>query len=129
MSKADLFVKPNPQPQLPATFIPSGIDSVIWFDCPVEECLRRADGRRFWNDLTYHVDDRQPPTNAAPLCEMLRPLSDDSNMVNTLADRYIAFDQTTNSLKRWLNKFGDEEADRNLLYVVDANQSVDKIRA
>ena len=26
--------------------IKSGLDAVIWFNCPLKECQRRADGRR-----------------------------------------------------------------------------------
>jgi len=46
------------------TLIPSGLDMVMWFDCPVKECLRRADGRRFDSEapnMHYHVEDNVPP--------------------------------------------------------------------
>lgn len=92
---AGLLVKPNPKPEPPKTLIPSGLDLVLWFDCPIAECLRRADGRRFdadTPDMCYHVEDKVPPSTHAPLCERLLPLSEDNNCVNTLADRFVAFD-------------------------------------
>jgi hypothetical protein len=92
---AELLVKPNPKPAPPKTLIPSGLDLVLWFDCPVAECLRRADGRRFDSDAPencYHVEDRVPPSMQAPLCERLLPLSEDNNCVNSLVDRYVSFD-------------------------------------
>lgn len=39
-------MKPTEKPIPPKTLIPSGIDSVIWFECSRDECLRRALGRR-----------------------------------------------------------------------------------
>jgi len=43
---AQLLVKPTEKPIPQKTLIPSGIDSIIWFECPRDECLRRALGRR-----------------------------------------------------------------------------------
>lgn len=43
---AYLLVQPNAKEEPPKTLIPSGLDAVLWFDCPIRECLRRADGRR-----------------------------------------------------------------------------------
>lgn len=43
---AQLLVKPTEKPIPPKTLIQSGIDSIIWFECPRDECLRRALGRR-----------------------------------------------------------------------------------
>ena len=40
-------MKPHPVEEPPKTLIPSGLDAVIWVDAPINECLRRADGRRF----------------------------------------------------------------------------------
>ena len=45
--EALLLVQPHPVDPPPKTLIKSGIDAVIWFDTPVNECLRRSDGRRF----------------------------------------------------------------------------------
>jgi len=42
-----LLVQPHPQTEVAKTLISSGLDAVIWFDCPIQECLRRSDGRRF----------------------------------------------------------------------------------
>ena len=101
-----MLIKPNPKEEAPVTLIPSGLDMVLWFDCSVKECLRRADGRRydsFAPQSEYHVEDIVPPCTEAPLCERLLALSEDNNCVNSLTDRFVAFDQTTNSLKRWFN--------------------------
>ena len=42
----------------------SGLDAVVWFNCPLQECQRRADGRRFDVEemgksvqTFYHVND------------------------------------------------------------------------
>lgn len=88
-------MRPNPKEEPPVTLIPSGLDAVLWLDCPIAECLRRADGRRFDSDAPedrYHVEDARPPATQAPLCERLLPLSEDDNCVNTVADRAVAFD-------------------------------------
>ena len=64
--EALLLVQPHPVAEPPKTLIPSGLDAVIWFDAPVDECLRRADGRRFDQESPqdhYHVFDRRPPTD------------------------------------------------------------------
>lgn len=131
-TSAELLVKPNPKPEPPKTLIPSGLDLVLWFDCPIAECLRRADGRRFDADtpeMAFHVEDKVPPSTHAPLCERLLPLSEDNNCVNTLADRFVAFDQTTNSMKKWFKQFGDEGQNRVLLQMVQAKQSKQEISA
>ena len=75
------------------TLTKSGLDAVVWFDLPISECLRRSDGRRFDSaDMAnYHIFDRRPPTDQAPLCERLLPLSEDHNSVQGLADRFGAF--------------------------------------
>ena len=124
MKDAELLVQPNPKTQPPVTLIPSGLDAVLWFDCPIEECLRRADGRRFDSEhpeSPYHLEDNVPPVTTAPLCERLMPLSEDNNCVNTQVDRFVAFDQTTNSMQRWFKKFGDEDRARVLLQVINAD--------
>ena len=64
--EALLLVQPHPVAEPPKTLISSGLDAVIWFDAPVDECLRRADGRRFDQESPqdhYHVFDRRPPTD------------------------------------------------------------------
>jgi hypothetical protein len=99
LNDAILLVQPNFKEVPPTTLIPSGLDAVIWFDCSISECLRRADGRRF--DIAddsetpeiYHVDDKKPPTNQAPKCERLDHIKDDANATGSLIDRYVSFDQ------------------------------------
>jgi len=91
-----LLVKPHEKEAPPKQLLPSGIDAVIWFDCQTQECLRRADGRRIDADIdvnakVFHIEDVPPPTTEAPLCERLEPLSDDSNSVASLVDRFLAF--------------------------------------
>jgi len=79
--------------------IPSGLDAVLWFNCPINECLRRADGRYYdraaedEDFFMYHVEDVQPPIDQAPLCERLQQQIRDNNAMSTLMDRFIAFDQ------------------------------------
>lgn len=96
-----LLVQPSPESDMAKTLIPSGLDAVIWLDCPARECLRRSDGRR-WDSadpsMRYHVFDMLPPDDQAPLCERLLPLSEDNNSVQGLPDRFVAFDQNTNSM-------------------------------
>lgn len=103
---------------------------MIWLDLPVQESLRRSDGRRFDSanpDEHYHVFDNLPPCDQAPLCERLLPLSEDNNLVSGLPDRFIAFDQNKNALNRWLSNFGDEHRQRSLLSVFDAKQETQSI--
>lgn len=126
-----LLIEPHAQPETPKTLIHSGLDAVVWFDCSTEECLRRSDGRRFDSaDLAnhYHVFDVKPPTDQAPLCERLLPLSEDNNQVQGLPDRFLAFDQQYKSLQRWLKHFGDESMDRVLLTVLKAGDTVAEVK-
>lgn len=130
IAEAQLLVQPSPQQQQPVTLIPSGLDAVIWFDLPIEECLRRSDGRRF--DLQdpqqhYYLYDMQQPTDATPLCERLLPLSEDNNAVQGLPDRFVAFDQITTSMQRWLKTFGDEESNRILFTFLNAAQQNNEV--
>lgn len=92
--------------------IRSGLDCVVWFNCSIEECLRRADGRRVDSAETgpkrtdYHVDDRPPTFDKSPLCERLIHVEDDQNSTAGLIDRFVSFDQASKSLKAWFYKFG-----------------------
>lgn len=102
--------------------IRSGLDAIVWFNCPLKECQRRADGRRIDNEeigkseqTFYHVDDKQPPSDTAPLCERLEQIDEDWNHTSSLVDRVVSFDMQENSLKRWLKGFGVEERQYNLL--------------
>ena len=81
--------------------IPSALDAVLWFDCPIKESLRRAIGRRVEQgegdssvigNQIYHVEDVMPPTNQAPLCERLEQLLEDKNSVASLTDRFVSYD-------------------------------------
>lgn len=75
----------------------------------------------------FHIEDVPPPTTEAPLCERLEPLSEDSNSVASLVDRFLAFNQQTNSLKRWLEMFGVEQKNRQLIQTIDANSSKQEV--
>ena len=101
MEEAYLLVQPSAKEQPPKTLIKSGLDAVIWFNCPNKECQRRADGRRVDTDeldkkdqpvTFYHVDDALPPTDTANLCERLEPIDEDSNHASTLIDTIVSFD-------------------------------------
>ncbi len=85
--------------------IKSGIDGVMWFECGLENTLRRAVGRRFdqTNEKMYHIQLEQPPTTNAPLCERLVPMDEESNSEATLIDRWVAFDAHSRSMENWLS--------------------------
>ena len=109
--------------------IRSGLDAVIWFKCPLEECQRRAEGRRLdveemgkSQQTFYHVNDAVPPTAEAPLCERLEPIDEECNHTSTLVDRVVSFDLQEKSLSDWLTHFGVEGRAYNLLQEVDAAQ-------
>lgn len=108
--------------------IKSGLDAVVWFNCPLKECQRRADGRRLdveeigkSNQTFYHVNDVLPPSNEAPLCERLEPIDEDSNHTSSLVDKVVSFDQTETSMRKWLNCFGVQDRQYSLLQEIDAN--------
>lgn len=123
MEEAFLLVQPTAKEEPPKMLIRSGLDAVIWFNCPIKECQRRADGRRvdvqeLDSDQAvtfYHVDDAEPPTDAANLCERLEPIDEDSNHASALVDRVVSFDQQERSLRKWLTDFGVEERQYTLL--------------
>ena len=70
----------------------------------------------------YHVDDAQPPSDAANLCERLEPIDEDSNHASALVDRVVSFDLQERALRRWLNDFGVEERQYGLLQDIDADK-------
>ena len=99
MEEAFLLVQPTGKEEPPQVLIRSGLDAVIWFNCPLRECQRRADGRRLdveelgnENKTFYHVNDQVPPMDCAPLCERLEPIDEDRNHTSALVDRVVSFD-------------------------------------
>ena len=127
MEEAFLLVQPTAKEAPPKMLIRSGLDAVIWFQCPLEECQRRAEGRRLdveemgkSQQTFYHVDDVVPPTAEAPLCERLEPIDEECNHTSTLVDRVVSFDLQEKSLSDWLTHFGVEGRAYNLLQEVDA---------
>ena len=124
MEEAFLLVQPSGKEEPPKTLIKSGLDAVIWFDCPLKECQRRADGRRVDVEefgrpeqpvTFYHVQDAPPVTNTANLCERLENIDEDSNHTSVLVDRVVSFDLQERSLHKWLSSFGVEERQYSLL--------------
>jgi len=134
MEEAFLLVKPTGKELPPKTLIRSGLDAVIWFDCPLKECQRRADGRRIDCDeigksetTFYHVNDRVPVTNCAPLCERLEPMDEDWDHSSSLVDRVVSFDMQEMSLRKWLHAFGVEERQYCLLQSVNGNATKESV--
>ena len=100
------LIQPNEKEAPPKTLIPSGLDAVLWFNCEIRECLRRADGRYTCpqddeDPIMYHIEDKLPSTKENALCERLEPLSEEHCSVASLVDRFVSFDQTTNNMRRW----------------------------
>ena len=133
MEEAFLLVQPNAKEVPPKCMIPSGLDAILWFDCEQDECQRRADGRRVDRDAEpetreiYNVTTLVPPTNQAPLCERLEAVTEEFNHSSLIVDKICSFNQQTNSLKRWLEKFGDEDKQRPLLHMIDATVDEKKV--
>ena len=69
MEEAFLLVQPNAKEVPPKCMIPSGLDAILWFDCPQDEVQRRADGRRVDRDANpetreiYNVTTVVPPVH------------------------------------------------------------------
>ena len=126
---AQLLVKPTEKPEPPKTLIPSGIDAVIWFRCSRDECLRRALGRRIdsQSNIIYHIQDNPPSIEKSPLCEIIEPIDDESESMACLVDRWVAFDQTSSGLEKWLAQFGDEATNTNLLARIEASGDINSV--
>lgn len=134
MEEAFQIVQPTAKEEPPKLLIKSGLDAVVWFNCPLRECQRRADGRRIDveeldkpSQTFYHVNDQVPPLNCAPLCERLEPIDEDRNHTSALVDRVVSFDQQETSMRKWLTAFGVEERQYNLLQEIDANSSKEDV--
>ena len=87
--------------------------------------MRRALGRKVnkfnQGESIYHIQDNPPSTQHSPLLENLVPVDYENDCMSSLVDRWLAFDQTSNGLKKWLVQFGEEETQRVLLQKIDAN--------
>ena len=63
LADAHLLVQPSAKEECEKQLIASGLDAVLWYNCPINECLRRADGRYYdkaadeENFVMYHVED------------------------------------------------------------------------
>jgi len=127
--EAQLLTNPTEKVPPPKTLIPSGIDAVIWFDCSRDECLRRALGRRIdlKNNMIYHIQDNPPSIEQSPLCEIIAPIDDESESMACLLDRWVAFDQTKDGLKKWLTQFGDESVNMNLMAEIEASGDINSV--
>ena len=75
------------------------------------------------------MNDAQPPSNEAPLCERLEPIDEDRNHTSALVDRVVSFDQQESSMNKWLTAFGVEDRNYELMQPVDANQSKEDVTA
>lgn len=132
LQDAHLLVQPTSAEEPPQELTSSGLDAVLWFECDIKECLRRADGRYIDNSdadrFMFHVEDVPPPVDQAPLCERLNQHIRENNAISTLMDRFVAFDQQNRSMTRWLKNFGVQDKDRSLLKVIQANQCKDDVQ-
>ena len=134
MEDAFLLVQPTGKEEPPKMLTKSGLDAVVWFECPIKEVQRRADGRRIdVNEIgksestIFHVDDVLPPSNQAPLCERLEAVDEDCNHTSSIVDRIVSFDQQSSSLRKWISSFGVEEKQYNLLQVVNADKPQEEV--
>ena len=115
MEEAFMLVQPQAKEQPPKCMIPSGLDAIMWFDCKQDEVQRRADGRRVDRDgdpetrTIFNVTTLVPPVDQAPLCERLEHVWEEQDHSSLIVDKICSFDQQSRSLKRWLDRFGDED--------------------
>ena len=126
LEESNMLVKPTEKPAPPKTLIASGMDAIIWFDCSRDECLRRALGRRIdsQNNIIYHIQDNAPSIEKSPLCEIVEPIDDESESMACLIDRWVAFDQTKDGLRKWITQFGDEANSCNLMTKIEASGDI-----
>ena len=58
---------------------------------------------------------------------MIEPIDDESESTSCLIDRWMAFDETKQSLEKWLVQFGDEGNQRNLLKHIEASGDINSV--
>lgn len=98
---------PKPEPRWPGLepesheeFVPSGVDLALVLDATIDDCLRRALGRRFDPETSrdYHLEFDSPPHDAVARLECV----DDP----TIHLRLAAYDAAQPALLEYLARFG-----------------------
>ena len=75
----------------------------------------------------YHIQDNPPSIEKSPLCEIVEPIDDESETAACLLDRWVAFDQGKDGLKKWVTQFGDEEYGTNLMTKIEASGDINSV--
>jgi hypothetical protein len=61
------------------------------------------------------------------LCEIIEPIDDESESMACLLDRWVAFDQGKDGLRKWITQFGDEYTSTNLMTKIEASGDINSV--
>lgn len=90
----------------PLRAIESGLDGVIFLDTPLEECIRRGQGRKIdpTTGVIYHLEDNMPDDPKTK--ERLQDHKDEHGEETRIRDAASKFSMTSQAIKIWCSQFG-----------------------
>lgn len=87
----------------------SGLDGLLILDCPVDECERRATGRRIdpQTSIIYHLEDNPAPEDSKnPIADRLTEVDDEVGNTTRLNRNNAQYDAVKPALEAWTSSFG-----------------------
>ena len=116
----------------PNKLIIGGFDFIFYLNVSGTECIRRAVGRRVYNDIKmkekiiYHLEDKIPPVDSG-ICENLKKVENFDRCESALVTRHLSFDNSVNEVISFYQPFGFEHKNLKSFEEIDGNQEKDYV--